>query len=89
MGKRENAGYQHFLLFPLFFTLWILPQGCLKSLLCGKRYKNFNKLMTVNSIKFRRIMLNLNLHERQSLPTKKNLIDEVKNVIKRSGKKNH
>ena len=27
LGKRENAGYQHFLLFPKCFQS-VLPQGC-------------------------------------------------------------
>ena len=35
-GKGENAGYQHFLLFPTMFPKNLLYQGRKKSGLCGK-----------------------------------------------------
>ena len=39
VGKGENAGNQHFLVFPLCF-LSLLFQGRLKSGLCGKEINN-------------------------------------------------
>ena len=33
--KEENAGYQHFLIFPTMFSKTLF-QGCYKSGLCGK-----------------------------------------------------
>ena len=38
VGKEENAGCQHFLLFPQCFQK--LFQGCEKSALCGKELKD-------------------------------------------------
>ena len=36
VGKEENAGYQHFLLYPQCFQKRYLSQGRLKSGLCGE-----------------------------------------------------
>ena len=36
LGKGENAGYQHFLIFPQYFFKRLHFQGRLKSGLCGK-----------------------------------------------------
>ena len=38
MGKEENAGYQHFLLFPTMFSRNLI-QGHQKSGLCGKELR--------------------------------------------------
>ena len=39
VGKEENAGYQHFLLFPLCFQKRLFPQVIQKSSLCGNGLK--------------------------------------------------
>ena len=41
-GKGENAGYQHFLLFPKCF-----PKGCLESGLCYKKLKHTDRCTEV------------------------------------------
>ena len=44
VGKGENAGYQHFLLFPQCFQK-AYSQGCKTSGLCGKELKEFQESM--------------------------------------------
>ena len=41
MGKGENAGYQHFLLFPIMFSKGFFFKG-VKSGLCGKELADNN-----------------------------------------------
>ena len=41
VGKGENAGYQHFLLFPTMFFKRILSLGCLNKGFCGKELNTF------------------------------------------------
>ena len=56
-GKGENAGYQHFLLFPLCFQKASFL-GCLKSVLCGKELNPpINKLSIKQSCPYTAILL--------------------------------
>ena len=58
MGKEQNAGYQHFLLFPQYLFKRLLLQGHEKSGLCGKELilhyqacgKNINSLARISQI---------------------------------------
>ena len=49
VAKGENAGYQHFLLFPQCFK-GLLPQGCKNSVVCVKRLVAFQLLSANASI---------------------------------------
>ena len=52
VGKRENAGYQHFLLFPQFFSEGFSFR-VIKSGLCGKGLKTlWEKEKNINSYHF-------------------------------------
>ena len=46
VGKGENAGYQHFLLFPQFYQK-PLSKGHLKSGLCGKKFNEVQMMICV------------------------------------------
>ena len=57
MGKEENAGYQHFLLFPQFFKGLCLPPVCQKSSLCGNgltcyQVNNLREYFDINLVLF-------------------------------------
>ena len=49
MGKGENAGHQHFLLFPHFFQRPLI-QGYFKSLWCGKELILHNTILCYNNL---------------------------------------
>ena len=45
VGKRENAGYQHFLLFPLCFLKASFSRSLKVGVVCGKKLNEIIKLL--------------------------------------------
>ena len=60
MGKGENAGYQHFLLFPQCFQKASFS-GLLKSGYCDKELSSLSEDKTLNQSKFEAFALNQKL----------------------------